>query len=354
MRTFSELLSIIRDTISLPIEDEDRWNSTAVLGAVNRAMDEKVFPDLIRFANEYAVARKVLPLRDASNLPKYPLNRIPIPNRAYAGIVRELKWLPVGKTERRDEVNVPLTSLVEFDAAVSGSSSGHNLTAYVENNTINLNGTPETLYGSLVFYYFVKPAVLQDKATQFASVSNVATTTVTLTSGGAQWPLDSDVPTAKLAYDILHLPSGSLVARDVILVNVNTAQYTVIAGLPSHVATLKSYASGYDDPTNVVAGGGSFNLGLGELVAQRVSQGSMYTYLPNEFDYLLCYQACSKILESLGDTEAMRMNEQRIKDLYEKIKSVYSTRVKGERRKVVDNRGLGRTIKAYGRNGLWR
>lgn len=349
MRPFSELLSIIRDTISLPIDDEDRWNATAVLGAVNRAMDEKVFPDLIRFANEYAVARKVLPLRDASNGLKYPLNRIPIPNRAYAGIVRELKWLPVGKTERRDEVNVPLTSIVEFDSAITGGQ----LSAYVENNTINLSGTPESLYGSLVFYYFVKPQPLVNKTTQFASVTNVATTSLTLTSGGSEWPLAADTVGAKLAFDLLHLPSGSLVASDVILEN-NTSTYTVISGLPSHVATLKSYATGYEDPVNVVAGGGAFNLGLGEIVAQRVSQGSMYTYLPNEFDYLLCYQACSKILESLGDAEAMRMNEQRINDLYEKIKSVYSTRVKGERRKVVDNRGLGRTLKAYSRYNNWR
>lgn len=346
MRTFSQLLEIIKDTISLPIDDEDRWNSTAVLGALNRALDEKVMPDLLRFANEYLVVRQIIPLKDAAGNQRFPDGRVPIPARAYANVLREVKWLDEGKTARIEENNVTISSITEFDTVDRRFTAGYVQNAYIENNTLVMNTDPNNLKGSLVFYYFLKQPELKSDV----GITR-PTATVTGFSGNniivskANWPA-GETTSEYYGYDIIARNSASFIYADIIVQYLNATSYLPISDTPTSVQqTLRTYTS---NPYQAALLGAENTLGLGLSEIEIVNpQNCYFTYLPDEFDYLLCYHTCSKILESLGDEQGLAMNEQRVDALYNKLKSVYATRVKGQRRKVADKRGLGRFQKLY-------
>jgi hypothetical protein len=344
VRTFSQLLEIIKDTISLPIDDEDRWNATAVLGALNRALDEKVMPDLLRFANEYLVVRQLIPLTNASGQTRFPDGRIPIPARAYANVLREVKWLAEGKTSRIDENNVTISSITEFDQVSRRFAAGLVQSAYIENNTLVLNTDPANLKGSLVFYYFLRQPDLKSDLVvpniprPRAIVTGFSGDNITVSK--TNWPA-GETASAYYGYDIIATNSSSFIFSDIIVQYLNATSYLPISDTPTNVQqTLRTYTSNSYQAALLNAES-TLGLGLSEIEVVN-PQNCYFTYLPDEFDYLLCYHTCSKILESLGDEQGLAMNEQRVDALYNKLKNVYATRVKGQRRKVADKRGLGR------------
>ena len=341
MRTYAQLLEIVKDTISLPIDDEDRWNSVAVLAAMNRSLTEKVYPELLQFANEYNVVREIVKVKDASGNNRFPDGRIPIPNRAYANVIREIKYLPVGQTNRFNEINVPITSITEADQAVYNGR----IVVYIENNTINLVNNYDSLDGSFVFYYFLKPMPL--KTTTLLPVATITgATNSDITVSKSNWTFTEDAIKPRL-YDIINTSSHSIVASNVYLQYTSATNYEIISGLENAASVLRFQTTGAIVDQDEATGGTNAGFGLGEL--QIVYRNEPYvTFLPDEFDYLLCYHTCSKILESLGDDAALGINEQRITGLYDKIKLVYSNRVKGERKKVNDRRGIGGYQKKYG------
>ena len=96
MKTIQELIRIVQDRISLPLDDDDRWSTTAVVEAFNHALDDKLTPDLISEGSNYLVHRAVFTLSN------YPLKAIPIPNRAAGRVIREVKYIPAsGSTDRK-------------------------------------------------------------------------------------------------------------------------------------------------------------------------------------------------------------------------------------------------------------
>jgi hypothetical protein len=81
---------------------------------------------------------------------------------------------------------------------------------------------------------------------------------------------------------------------------------------------------------------------------------SQYSALPKEYDNMLVYYACQRVLESLGDTEGLMVNQQQLERTQNSIQSAYGARLKGETRKITNRRGLLTHVVSSGQYSRWR
>ena len=341
MKTVTQLISDIQDEISLPLNDDDRWNTTAVISALNNTMIEKVVPDILSFGSEYLVFRQVISLSGNTT------NSVPVPKRAYGRMLREIKYLAAGQTAQSTEVNIPQISMTNAD---SNGYINYPFYCYFRNDAIYLykssnSGNDE---GSLVLYFYLKPSTIVNKTTEFATITNAATSTtytvLTVPSVGAELTTYCAVSSTKL-FDVLRVSTGAVVAYNIPLERTATLSFRCASTLldPTELANFQT--GGFPVTTS---------LNTEELVL--VPAGScQYSTISEDFDRLLVLHTCSKILSSVGDVQALEVNEQNIKDLKKHYSNIFANRLAGEPVKIVNKNGIGRTMSWYGaRRGPWR
>jgi hypothetical protein len=349
LKSVSELITDIAQVASLPLEESDRWSRADVVQAMNLAMDEKVVPELLQFNNEHLVVRQTYPLSAAN----YPTMQIPVPRRAYGRQLREIKYLPAGQTSMLREINLTQTTLPEKDQVYGPSYTfGMPYSFYFQNDTVNLLTDPASATGTLVFYYFLTPSTLVDKTTEYANVTNVAydsgtsTFTFTVTSAGAEFDTYAGSNGTVKLYDVYRRSTGVIIYRDLPLTKA-TGTFTVVGNIGADDAgVIRSYQeSGMPVVAPYTA----------DIILLPTGQ-SQFSTLPSEFDTLLVYHTVSRILESLGDTEGLQINEQRVKNAYSMISHVMgASRVKGEPKVIVNRRGLGDVQRwSWWRGRWWR
>jgi hypothetical protein len=348
MKSVTELISAVVQLAGVPQQDDSRYNNDKIVETLNLSIEEKLTTELIQMGGEYLVVRQIVPLRDSSNNILYPSAIIPIPRRAYGRVLREVKYLTPGRTKRTDEINLPQTSITEYDTLTSGFGSSSPTCFFVENDGVGLFSDPSSLQGSLVFYYYIKISTLTNKTSEFAQITNASYSgnTFTLTATvGAELTTYCPVSSTKL-FDIFRKTTGALFAYSVPFTRTNSTTFT---------STSTEFTA--SSPTEIEAWqqGGLPLLGYESSELYLVpAESCQFSTIPEEWDTLLIYHAASKILESLGDTEGLTVNETRITNLHFKIKTAYSSRVKGERLKVVDRRNIAYYQRIGGNNRLWR
>jgi hypothetical protein len=340
MKTVTQLIADIQDEISLPLTDEDRWNTTAVISALNNVMVQKVVPDILSYGSEYLVFRQVISLANYSN------NIIPVPKRAYGRMLREIKYLPLGQTSQTSEVNIPQISMVNAD---SSQSINYPFYCYFRNDALHLhrqdNSGVDT--GSVVLYFYLKPSTIVNTTTQFATITDVATSTtytvITVPSVGAELNTYCSTSETKM-FDVLRVSTGAIVAYNIPLERNTSTTFRFVSALLSPTEMANYQTGGLPVTTT---------LNTEELVL--VPAGScQYSTISEDFDQLLVYYTCSKILSSIGDVQSLEVNEQNIKDLKAHYANVFGSRLAGEPQKVVNRNGIGRMMNGYGWNNRWR
>jgi hypothetical protein len=337
MKTTAELVKQVAETISLPLLEEDRFNATSVTLALNNALDEKITPELVHMNSEFLVVRQVFPLKSSTGVAVYPQLRIPIPNRAFARILREIKYLPESKILPTDEINVPQTSIAEFDTLAKTNYGTAPVAFYIQNDTVNLVADKNNQSGSIVLYYYLKPNKLI--YSQFPSFYADITNIQSLINNNYSFTFNSFSLTEpslsqSYLYDIVRKSTGAVVAHNLrgSYLTPNTSMIFTFTNA-DEINNIKTYQDG-NYPVNTLTSGISPEL---ELVLADTSYRST---LPEEWDNLLVYHTCSKILEALGDFEGLAQNEKRIVDLKKRITDAFSSRVKGERKKIIDRRNI--------------
>ena len=323
MKQVSELITDIQNITSMPLGDEDRWNSATLVGEMNNVMLEKVVPDILRFGSEYFVFRKVIELGTD--------DIIPIPARAYGRIIREVKYL-AANDERNNEQNVPQLTLPNADADTRPFA------VFMQNDAIVLHRHADSQTGSLVLYYFLKPSTLVNETLQFAPISNISSNTVTTSSTGSALNTYCSVGQTKL-FDVLRKTTGAIIEHDVVITRSATNTYTTTSPLGS---TVSSYQSGgfplvspYSEELYLVPAG-----------------QCQFSTLSDDFDKLLVYHTASKIFESQGDFDSLQINAGRIKEINDHYARIFGNRIAGEPTKVVDRQNIGRSIRRQN-YGIW-
>jgi hypothetical protein len=336
MKTIQELILDVQDRISLPLDDDDRWNTSALIRAFNNALDDKLTPDLIAEGSNYLVHRDVVALT-ANGVPVFPLNSIPINKRAVGRALREVKYLPAGKTKIEDELNCPAISLEEKDmfsteSEIYGSSVPY---VFLENDSLRLVGGD--LAGSIVMYYSLEPSTLENTSKRYATITGWSGTTITASSGDVNTtPSDDSVWDAYFAsgtkfVDIYNKSTGAIIKPNV-RVTRSGSSYTIAGLSDDEINQIKVYQPG-GFPVS-----GPYESELLLLPAGKAE----FSTIPYEFDQLLVLYVCERVLESIGDTEGLGIVMGKIKETRDSISRVTGNRLQGERRKLTDRRSIAR------------
>lgn len=324
MKTVQELILDVQDRISLPLDDDDRWSTAALIRAFNNALDDKLTPDLVSEGSNYLVHRDVVALK-VNGVSVYPLNSIPLPVRAVGRALREVKYLPAGKSKIEEELNCPAISLEEKDMFAESNDlyTSDVPFVFIENDNLRLvGGSPD---GSIVFYYSLEPSTLENTSGKYATVTNWQTN-ITATPGAALPVYDS-----VQFVDIYRKSTGAIIKANV-RVTRSGDTYSNIGLDADTIAQLKANQPGgfpvaapYEPDLLLLPPG-----------------KSEFSTIPYEFDQLLVLYVCERVLESLGDTEGLQVVMAKIKETRDSISRVTGNRLQGERRKLTDRRSIAR------------
>ena len=332
MKSIQDLIEDVQDRISLPLDDEDRWSTAALIRAFNNALDDKLTPDLVSEGSNYLVHRDVVHLV-VNGSPAFPLNSIPLPRRAVGRALREVKYLPSGKTKIEDELNCPAISLEEKDMYVDSNDLYTSDAPYVfiENDNLRIIGGEKT--GSVVFYYSLEPSTLVNTSGRYATITNWTDTTITATSGAA-W--ETFYASGTKFVDIYRKSTGAILKSNVKVTKSGTS-YTGLELSADEIVQLKSNQAG---PWPV---SGPYE---SELVLLPAGESEFAT-IPYEFDQLLVLYVCERVLESIGDTEGLQVVMTKIRETKDSISRVTGNRLQGERRKLTDRRSIARIQRGH-------
>lgn len=323
MKTIQELIRIVQDRISLPLDDDDRWSTTAVVDAFNHALDDKLTPDLVSENTNYLVQREVFTLSN------YPLRSIPIPNRAAGRIVREVKYIASG-TAIIDEVNCLAINLEDKDKYSIDPTFYNSKVPYVfiENDNVRFIGGDGT--GSIAIYYSLEPSTLQNTSGQYSTITNISGTTITVSTESAAWTSFFSATTGTIKYvDIFRKSTGSIIKANVKLTRASATTYTIGILSTDEINQIKINQAGNFTDT-------AFDNELLILPANK----SEFSTIPSEYDQLLALYVCERILESLGDNEGLQITVAKIKETKDSISRLSQNRLVGEPNKLEDRRTL--------------
>lgn len=351
MKRVDELIQDVKDRASIPADDE-RITDALIVKILNQVLDEYIFPTFLKISEEFAVVKKSFNMQDTDGTTMYPSQIIPLPGRAYGQIVRELKYF-----DGSDNLyNLPYISLQDEDRFLKGISYGAiPIGWYFLNDAIKLIGPNINVLnqGYLVMHYVLEPSVLVNKTTEFAPIDDITYSSgslnfVTNQGTGSAIPFNTayaDLNTycnasATKRFDLYRKSTGMIIKPDLTLTRTqgtSTNTFTATGATDNDRKDLEVYQDG-GYPVNTSAGFSN------DLILVPAEQ-SQYSTIPYEMDNLMVQKAAGRILEIIGDTEGLQVNDSRVKDLFLQVTSALGNRSRGESKKVTNRRSVLRDLK---------
>lgn len=345
MKLVADLIADVKDRASIPADDE-RITDAIIIKVLNQVLDEHIYPDLLKISEEFCVVKKLIELAAADGSAAFPGQVIPMPRRAYGRILREVKYF-----DGSDNLyNIPYVALQDEDRFLKGISYGAiPIGFYFINDAIKLIGPNTNLLnvGRLVLHYIIEPSTLVNKTTEYAPIGDVDYDPY---MQEFVFTIHDDVSTSypemntycqsgsTRLFDLYRKSSGSLLAADLLLEmqSVNGLTYYTSTELTQdNVLDIENFQEG-GFPVGQV-----YDPDLVLIPAGR----SQYSTIPYEVDNLLVQIAAGRILDMIGDTEGLRVNDTRVKALYDSVTSALGNRIRGESKKIVNRRSIIRDLK---------
>lgn len=291
--TTTELLADVRRNGMLPATSTTGTADADLLAHADKEMQSRVVPLVLSSREEFYVRSHDVSLTAA--VAAYRL-----PSRAIAGRLRDVQLILSDGTAR------DLPRIQPEDAPFWGiGSQPYPMAFYMERDSVVLVPTPSTTAAAtLRMKYFGRPGFLV--ATSYAiSAIDTSLNTVTVTNGAAVYTTSTpvDLVSASSPFDCLAIdqtPSAAVVAG----ANVTLT----LASLPSALA-------------------------VGDFVA--LAGYSPVPQIPVEFHNYLAQRTLCRILQAMGDSEALRNAEADAEQMREAAVSMLTNRVEGAQKKVV-------------------
>lgn len=339
MKLVAELIQDVKDRASIPDEDE-RISNEIILKVLNQVLDEHIYPDLLKISEEFNVVKKLVNLAADNGTAAFPGQVIPLPRRAYGRVLREVKYY-----DGSDNLyNIPYISLQDEDRFLKGISYGAiPIGFYFIGDAIKLIGPNINLLnvGKLVLHYIIEPNTLVNTSTEYVPVLDV-----NYSAGMLNFVVDANVqalypelatycPTSNTKlFDLYRKSSGSMLAADIVLTR-QTNVFSTDQLVAANVLDIENFQEGGFPVT------APYDADLILIPAGR----TQYSTIPYEMDNLLAQIAVGRILDMIGDTEGLRVNDTRVKDLYLSVTSALGNRIRGESKKIVNRRSIIRDLK---------
>jgi hypothetical protein len=348
MKLVADLIADVKDRASIPADDE-RITDTIILKVLNQVLDEHIYPDLLKISEEFGVVKKLVNLAAADGTAAFPGQVIPLPRRAYGRILREVKYY-----DGSDNLyNIPYVSLQDEDRFLKGISYGAiPIGFYFISDAIKLIGPNVNLLnvGKMVFHYVIEPNTLVNKTTEYAPISDMDYNSTEqkvrfiVNTVGSSFPTlypemnTYCINTATKLFDLYRKSSGALLAADLELERDSDGGYTYFKSsqlTAANILDIENFQEGGYPVSSVYEP---------DLVLVPAAQ-SQYSTIPYEMDNLLVQIAVGRILDMIGDTEGLRVNDTRVKALYDSVTSALGNRIRGESKKIVNRRSIIRDLK---------
>lgn len=347
MKSITELIADVKDRASVPADDE-RITNTLVTKLLNQCLDEYIYPTLLKISEEFNVVKTLVPLTTTAGTPAFPNSLIPLPKRAYGRVLREIKYFD----NSQNLYNIPYVSLEDEDKFLAGSSySAAPFGFYFVGDAIKLVGIDVSrLTGKLVLHYIIEANTLEQATTLYGPVYNIDYVGSEIrfwrdnTESLPEFEAYSLNSQTKL-YDLYRKSSGAIIAADLPLTReigalgydyFKTTQLTV-----DNIQDLENFQDGGFPVTS------AYESDLLLIPAGR----SQFAAIPYELDNLLAQKVAGRVLEIIGDTEGLQVNDTRVRDIMMQVTSALGNRSRGESKKVVNRRSILRDLRRqYRRN----
>lgn len=347
MLSVTELIADIKERSSTPADDE-RITDALVLKLLNQCLDEYIYPTLLKLSEEFNVVKTLIPLTTASGTTAFPNSLIPLPKRAYGRILREIKYFD----DSQNLYNIPYVSLEDEDKFMAGATySASPFGFYFVGDAVKLVGVDVArLTGKLVVHYIIEANTLEQATTLYAPIYNVDY----VGSEIRFWRDNSEalpefealsINGQTKLYDLYRKSSGAIIAADLPLTKeVGPSGY-------DYYKTTQLTLDNILDIENFQDGGfpvtGGYESDLLLIPAGR----SQFSTIPYELDNLLAQKVAGRVLEIIGDTEGLQVNDTRVRDIMMQVTSALGNRSRGESKKIVNRRSILRDLRRqYRRN----
>jgi len=278
--TSDVLLASVKRGAAVP-SSQIRLSDADILALADEEIQTRLLPMLVALRSEYLVVTKLESIINGQST-------YDIPYRAVGRTLRDLKVVSGGTSH-----SLPLISLEESQLARSGF--------YFQGDKIILIGQHT---GSLEIHYELTPSRLV-KSDECALIATVASGSIVVSA----LPSAIDVG---VSVDLVQAkPGHTLIAVDTMITNVAGTTLTV------------------ETPASIIAG---------DYVCRAGT--SPYVMLPPEMFRVLAQAVQVRVLESIGDFEAMQIQKQRLDEKVMAVRALLTPRIRGERQVVLARNGV--------------
>jgi hypothetical protein len=290
MWTTTDLLDTVRERAMIP--DDGPISGEDILTFATEELHTQVLPVVLAMRSDYGIVRESMDIEVGQA-------EYPIPHRAVGGKLRALK-----KTRASGEVvTVPIYSLEQTEELSTGG-------AYIEGDSVYLVPTP-TEAETLTMVYYVRPGALglfDDCASNVTNISVAGGGEITVTHSNASMSVGSE------GFDVYNSkPNFGLKA-------VGVEPVSVV------------------DPNNVILPAGT-KVAIGDIIST-----SNFTHIPNvpaEAHSFLAQLTVVRVLDALGDKDALQEARRKLTDLGGGLNILLATRNDGDSAVIVNRNMLG-------------
>jgi len=301
----TDLLLTIRRRASIP-ENQNTFSDEDLLEMASEEMFISVLPKMLELHEDFYLRSEDVDL--VENVSEYT-----IPYRAIGDKLRDVSYIG-SDGEVYEMTRIPIDDLTVYNGGFMSNEQYR--TFYLKGNQVVLYpGISSNPVGSLRFHYYMSPNAITLES-RVAKITAIDTVTGVLT-------LDK-VPTnfsTSIQYDLTMKRSPHrILSIDLDASNINTTSKTI---------TL----SADDLPTE---------LAVGDYITQAGE--TFYPQLPTELHSLLAQNVAIACLESMNDSEGLKLAMNKLQRMERAIPRLADNRVEASAQKVTSHRSLLRSI----------
>lgn len=249
--------------------------------------------------------------------------RYTIPYRATGNKLKDLAFVPANETPRVKEMSeIDLGDLPSFDRSYSNSEP---YIYYVAGNEICLVPETNNFTGYLRFGFYLRTNALVPLE-EVAVISSIDTTLGVVTV--------SNIPEKFTVEDLYDF---------------------VMEKSPHKIISYDNAITGIDLGTKQITfGPGNLPSGLAKGDHLCLATETAIPNIPSDLHNMVCHRAGARVLEAIGDTEALQVAELKTAQLEKKAADLIDNRVETAARKIVNRHGTLRNgLSRYKRRGTW-
>ena len=344
--TTAQFVTLVKNRLFLP-EQQLAVTDAEIVAYANEEMKMTV-QNFITILNEnYGIQREIIELQDpTTGEDLYPLNIVPIPNRAYCRAIREVKYRNVNTGY---VLNLPLFDATTYDQQLGSWQRAPYGVMIVGDGIQIVTRTDYVLKGSLEVWYVLEPSTITTPATGSAwhltasdMIYDSDTQQVTFTTNDVSAVADmaayaptSPVNTFKL-YDLVQLSTGTVFAKDLLLTRLDATHFIALPDAIDEktVTSITRWQSGgfpvgtpYTGDFILVPAGVTDYVPLQDMLAR----------------WLATLTSC-RVCEAIGDIESLAMVKALAEEERKTMTKIMGSRLPGECKRIVNRNGIASLI----------